>query len=260
MAALWPELLVAVLFLVGDIFWDGSAAGIAGFAAGVVSFLAFLPFGVRKPGLLAEGAVFGVMAFLGAGLIHAEALMGILLLLSAFLRWNLPGRMAGGALKGLLGKDGVRVMSFSMGTVFLLHAVAYAILEREGVGGTVNGAILFAAMYFSALAVTSRRLRKRTAASRPVITMMEGETAVLQINASEVLTFILSSPGARKAVVEFLSPKVPDSRILKALSCALRIDGYDSVVITQWNGDSLDLEMDGFRETPGGWMKPLYPF
>ena len=38
-SAIWPELLVAVLFLAGDLIWDGTAAGIAGAAAGVISFL-----------------------------------------------------------------------------------------------------------------------------------------------------------------------------------------------------------------------------
>jgi len=258
-SAIWPELLVAVLFLAGDLIWDGTAAGIAGAAAGVISFLALLPFRRRKPGLIAEGALFGIMAFLGAGLIHAEALLGALLLLSAAFRWNLPGRVAGGMLKGILGEDGTRLFSLFMGAVFMLHAGAYVLLERAGLGGTLNGAILFAALYLPALAVTSRRVRKITQYSRPVVSVMEDGTAVLLSDGSELLSLRLRRQGERIAAVEFLSPKVPGSRIIVELSKALSLDGYEMMTITQWEGDPLDLEMDGFSETPQGWIKRLPP-
>ncbi len=259
-AAIWPELLVAVLFLAGDLIWDGTAAGVAGLAAGVLSFLALLPFHRRKPGLMVEGALFGIMAFLGAGLIHIEAVLGALLLLSAAFRWNLPGRMAGGMLKGILGEEGTRLMSLSMGTVFILHAGAFAVLEREGLGGTLNGAVLFAALYIPALVVTSRRLRRIPRGSRPVISALEDGTAVLLSDGSEVLSFRLCIPGERIASVEFLRPKVPGHRIVGELSRALSLDGYGTMKITGWEGDALDLEMDGFRETRDGWAKRLVPF
>lgn len=264
MRRLWPELMVLVLFLTGDILWNGMASAAAGAAAGLVSFLVLLLFHRRKPGLLLEGLLFGgvtalgtVVSFPGGTVILMELLLGVILLSSSFLGLNIMERMAGGLGKGLVSASGSQVLSVALGSVFTVHAAVYALLVSQGSGGTVLGIALFTVLYLGAIKYSSRSIRKHEIASLPTLSRRENGVTVLLRNDEPLGEFKLTDEGAGTAAVfsPVLSAVIPE--FLKALGSSLKQNGFRWVVIHDWAGDELELEIDGFTSFDGKWKKRL---
>lgn len=264
MTALWPEFLVLVLFLAGDLLWSGIASAAAGLAAGILSFLVLLLFGRRKPGLIAEGVVFGgvtalgeIVSFPGGTVILMELVLGLILLVSVLFRWNIMEKMAGGMGKGFISSEGQGVLTAAMGAVFTLHSMIYAVLDWNGAGGLLTGISVFAGLYLIALRLSSKRIREAERAALPVIMDGPGDRSALKKNGSVLGTMILNDRGRRTAAITEPTLGVAPGEFLRDLEICLRRAGFRFLVLDDWQEDVLELEMDGFTKVQGCWKKPL---
>jgi len=262
--SLWPELLVLALFLAGDVFCDGMVSAAAGVAAGVVSFLVMLLFRRRKPGLIVEGLIFGgvtalgeILSFPGGNLILMELVAGLILLSSALFRWNIMERMAGGMGKGFVSSAGAKILTITLGGVFFIHSVTFALLSAYGSGGTVFGIVLFVVLYLVALRYSRGRIRRAERASFPRLVSRDGGDAFLEEGGSVLGKMRVTENGG--GIVQVSSPvlSVPAPEFLKTLEVCLRSNGFRFVHIEGWQGDELDLEIDGYTEYGGKWKKRI---
>lgn len=261
---LWPELTVLLLFLAADLIWSGMAAAAAGVAAGVASFTALFISGRKKPSLLIEGLIFGgvsalgeLIAFPGGNLILMEIVLGTILLVSIPFGWNLMGRMAGDLGRGFFSNARSNVLAAAMGFVFTLHGGLFVLLSLNGAGSLLAGAVLFAALYAAALRFSSKRMREAARSEFPeLIEAGDGRTAVRE--GGETLGRFSHDPGPAGILrITGLEADVPLHRFLSAMEKALAAAGHSAVLITGWEGDGLELEMNGFVEYEGGWRKGL---
>ncbi len=264
MTALWPELLVLVLFLAGDLFWDGMASAAAGAAAGVLSFVVLLFFKRRKPALILEGLVFGgitalgeTVAFPGGNLIFMELVLGQILLFSALFRWNIFEKMAGGLGRGFISSAGQGILTAVMGGIFTLHSVIYAVLTYMGAGDLLAGVILFAVLYIVALKLYSSRLKEADRRGIPVLLKDREDGYVLKKQNENLGTFALKDNGGGNAIVSGVSIQVSTGEFLTALEKCLRREGFRFLLLHNWQEDELELEMDGFSRFREFWRKPL---
>lgn len=264
MIQLWPELLVLLLFLASDFFLTGMAAAAGGLGAGLVSFLVLLIAGRRKPSLLVEGLIFGgvtalgvVIDFPGGNLILMELVIGVIFLISVPLGWDLLEKMTGKYGRGLLPAGGSGILALALGMVFTIHGAVYAFLAMSGSGGVILGAAFFAVLYLAALRLSSPFMKRARGKTCPeIVEKAEGE-AVLK-RGDTVLGEVTLQPGASGLVrVTSIEARVPWDAFLPALEEGLKMRGFFSVLITSWEGDPLELEMNGFVDTPGGWRKRL---
>ena len=264
MTVLWPELLVLVLFLAGDLFWDGMASAAAGAAAGVVSFLVLLLFRRKKPALILEGFVFGgitalgeTVAFPGGTVIFMELILGLILSFSALFRWNIIEKMAGGLGKGFISSAGQGILTAVMGGIFTLHSVVYAILTYLGAGDLLTGVILFAVLYIAALKLYASRIKEADRSEMPILFKDREDGFVLKKKNENLGTFALNDKGRGTAVVSGVSTQVSTGEFLAALEKCLRREGFRFLLVHNWQEDELELEMDGYSRFQEFWRKPL---
>ncbi len=127
----------------------------------------------------------------------------------------------------------------------------------SGSGGVIPGAALFAVLYLAALRLSSPFMKRARGKTCPeIVEKAEGE-AILK-RGDSVLGEVILQPGASGlARVTSIDARVPWDAFLPALEEGLKRRGFPSVLITDWEGDPLELEMNGFLQTPGGWRKRL---
>lgn len=262
MKALWPELLVLVLFLTGDIFFSGMDAAAAGVAAGVAAYVILLCTGKKKPGLLMEGLVFGAITalgtfvqFPGGSLILMELVLGLILLVSVPAGWNLLAKMAGGAGRGLFSSKQAGIMSLAMGGTFTAHALLYAGLHLAGHGSVWAGAVLFAVLYISSLRLSAGRMKTSRAEDGPVVTDSAGGLLNISFQSTLLGTFRLGNGSI--AEISEISLETQEHVFLRNLEIYLKSRGFRSVSISQWPEDEIELQMRGYSLLAAKWRKAL---
>jgi hypothetical protein len=240
------------------------AAAAGGVGAGLISCLALLAAGRKKPVLLVEGLVFGgvtalgeLVAFPGGKLILMELVIGVLFLLSVPLGWDLLERITGGLARGMVPPGGSGILTLTLGGVLVIHGAVYTILSMNGSGGLITGAVLFVLLYVAALRLASTFMKRALKNVLPELTETDDEASVLR-RGDSVLGKLRFEPVASGLVrVTWLDMRVPGDAFLPSLEAALKGRGFGSVLITGYEGDCLELEMNGFVHTPAGWRKRL---
>lgn len=263
MKKLWPELLVLVLFLLGDLFWNGLASAAAGAAAGLLAFGILLIFKKKKPGLIVEGLIFGGITALGefvdypgGTIILMELVFGVTLLVSVLLGKNLISKMAGGFGKGLFSEAQSRVLSIILGYVFFSHSVLCTILALTGFLNWMTGGTLFIFMYLSALRMSKSRMKSAIKDSLPALQEEEG---VYRLKA-EGQTFgriRLTDEDGTAVTAEIVSIESKPYEFLKQLETVMKKRGIRIFTIDCWSWDEIELEMRGFAILDGKWRKRI---
>lgn len=264
MKKLWPELLVLVLFLIADLFWDGLASASAGASAGLLAFGVLLLFKKKKPGLIVEGLLFGGITALGelvdypgGTLILMELVFGLILAVSVFSGKNIISRMAGGFGKGLFSEQQSRILAMTIGSVFLIHAVLCTILA---ISGTLNwwiGGVLFFLMYLLALRVSKARMNSALQDFLPMLVAEQNGAYRLEVSGQISGRILLTGETGSAVAVETISIESMPHEFLKQLETVMKRRGMRSIVIDCWIGDEIELEMQGFVCIHGKWRKRL---
>lgn len=264
MKKLWPELLVLVLFLLGDIIWDGMASAVAGAAAGLLAFLILLALKKKNSGLILEGLVFGGITALGelfeypgGTLILMELVFAVILLLSVLSGKNIISRMTGGLGKGLFSESQSRILSLVLGFVFLGHSLFSTILSLSGHFSWWLGGTIFFVMYFLALRVSKAAMRNAVQSSLPMI--LEEKEGVYRLEVDRMVTgrIRLTHETSTTAVAEIVSIESKPHEFLKQLESVMKRRGLRSFTVESWIWDELELEMQGFIAVDGNWRKRL---
>ncbi len=259
MRALWPEALLAVLFLAGDLFFAGTAAAAAGASAGVIAYLASLLSGRGKAVLLVEGLVLSVLtltahftSFPGGAFTLSEVVLGAFLLVSGIRGKPALAAMAGPLARGMMSKDEVSVLTMSTGGAFLFHGVASVLLCSSGDGNPLIRTVLLVPVFLAAGALSGRRLRKIRKQALPVL---EGSDDGMVLTAGGVRMGKVRVRGEGTAAVVEVIEMEPGS--LPFLEKALTRLGHRAVLVTSWPHDSLLLSINGYSASGPNWRKIL---
>lgn len=261
MAGLWPELLLALLFLVGDILFTGVKAAAAGALAGFIAFTAARIAGKRKPILLVEGLALSavtlaaeLLSFPGGALALAGIVLGAFLFVTGLRGRPALAHVAGPMVGRLISDEEGAVLSVFAGGAFLVYGAATAALSASGRGGQVSGLVLLPAVMALAGVLSGRRLRKLRERSVPRLAEPEGSgLSTLSVR---------GLPAGRVKVTEEGSVAVVEVHELEAeslalLEKALARAGYRSLVVTAWPHDPVHLEIGGYSGGGGHWRKVL---
>ena len=256
-----PELLLAGLFILGDLFLEGTAAAVATFAAGVLAWVVSLLAGRGRIALLLEGAVLGgltmaalLTSFPGGALALTEVVLGGFLLVSGLAGRPALERLGGGLARGMLSKGEGVILSLYIGGGVLAHGAVTAAMTEPG----ESGGVLLTALLPLFLAVSGYAARRRLKGlSRSLLPRLQGSPGGEQTLVSpegRVLGRILvtGEGGAASVRVKELDPAG-----LAALEAVLAAGGYRSLLITEWPGDTLPLEMSGYSGSRGRWLRRL---
>ncbi|MCK5785085.1 MAG: hypothetical protein KAH54_00855 [Candidatus Sabulitectum sp.] len=264
MKILWPELLVLVLFLLGDLLWDGFASAAAGAGAGLLAFLILLAFKKKKPGLIVEGLTFGGITALGefvdypgGTLLLMELVFAVILLVSVISGKDIISRMAGGFGRGLFSEQQSRVLSMTLGSVFLLHSLLCTILVLLGHFSWWVGSILFAVMYLLALRMSKAGMKSAILDSLPIL--IEEKDCFYCLKVDGLVTGriqIIEEAGATSTVGISVVETEPH-KFLKQLEAALKRRGTRNLTVEGWSLDEIEMEMQGFVKFDGKWRKRL---
>ena len=262
MKTLWPELLVLVLFLIGDIFFTGLEAAAAGVVAGLSAYLVLFFTGKKKPALIVEGFVFGavtalgtIVQFPGGSLILMELVLGLILLISVPVGWNLLERMSRGLGKGLFSSEQARIMSIALGSAFTLHALVFAGLHLMGFGNPWIGIVLFSVLYIVSLRLSAGKMRSLRKEESPAISDTGDGLFKLTLKNDLLGTFRLTDGSL--AEVSEVHLQVEEHRFLSNLEVCLKKLGFTSVSISQWQESELELQMRGYSLFDGKWRRTL---
>ncbi len=264
MKQLWPELLVLVLFLLGDILWDGLASAAAGVAAGLLSFILLLAFRKKKPGLIIEGLIFGgitalgdLVKYPGGTLILMELVFAVILLVSILSRRNILAGMAGGLGKGLFSDQQYRILTRTLGYVFLIHSLVCTILAVLGFLNKQFGGILFLVVYLLALKLSKSGMKNAVLDSLPVL--MEEEEGVYRLETNGLISgrLRLADETSTTVTARIVSLESQPHEFLLKLEIAMKRRGIRGLTIDSWNWDEIELEMDGFVKIEEKWRKRL---
>lgn len=259
MRAHWPEVLLAALFLAGDLFFSGTAADAAGAAAGVIAYLASVVSGRRKAALLVEGLVLSAIAivarlisFPGGTFTLFEVALGAFLLLSGLTGGHALEAVTGSLARGMINPDESPVLSVHAGGAFLLHGIVSVLLTMFTGTGAFLRNVLLVPLFAVAIALASRRLGKLRKLSLPALEGSEGRM-ILTCGGIRLGDVRVRGDGTA-AAVEVLEME-PDS--LPLLETALARLGHRAVLITAWPHETLLLAMNGYAESGPDWRKML---
>lgn len=264
MKKLWPELLVLVLFLLGDLLWDGIASAAAGAAAGFLAFLILLLFKKKKPGLIIEGLLFGSITALGelvdypgGTLILMELVFAVILLVSVLSGKDIISRMAGGLGKGLFSEQQSRILSVTLGSVFLFHSALCTILALLGFFSWLIGGILFFVTYLLGLQMSRAGMKRAVRDSLPVL--LEEKEGIYRLELRGLISgkIRLTSETGITVIAEIVSIESKPHEFLNQLETVMKRRGMRSFSIDCWIGDEIELEMQGFIAFDGKWRKRI---
>ncbi|MFO7626943.1 MAG: hypothetical protein R6V62_06775 [Candidatus Fermentibacteraceae bacterium] len=259
MRALWPEALLAALFLAGDLFFTGTAAAAAGASAGVIAYLASVFSGRRKTVLLLEGLVLSaltlialVTSFPGGAFTLSEVALGTFLLVSGIRGKPALAAMAGSLARGMMSADEGSVLSTFAGGALLFHGAVSALLSVFGNGDAVISIVLIVPVVLVTGALSGRRLREIRKQSLPVL---EGPDDRMVLTAGGVPLGEVRVKGEGTAAVVEVIDMEPGN--LPFLENALARLGHRVVIVTTWPHDSLLLSMNGYTAAGSNWRKML---
>jgi hypothetical protein len=159
--------------------------------------------------------------------------------------------------KGLFSREQSRVLSLTLGFVFLAHSLFCTVINVFGFLNLWTGAILFAVMYLLALRMGKTSMRKAALSGLPVLIMENDGYFCLQLNGRIEGRVLLRDETGAFVTVEIISMESEPHEFLKQLEVALRARGVQSIVFDSWAGDELELEMQGFVCFQGKWRKML---
>ncbi len=264
MKKLWPEILVLVLFLLGDLLWDGLNAAFAGVTAGILAFSILLCFKKKKPALLVEGLLFGGITALGefvdypgGNIILMEVIFGVILLVSAFSGKNLLMKMAGGLAKGLFSESQARILSMTLSSVLLLHSTICTILALTGLLSWWLGAVLFFVIYMIALRLSQSGMKKSIQESKPVFVETDHDSFVLKKVEVILGEIRFSRDMSTMVITEVVSIGLKPHEFLRQLEIAAKLVFIKNLNIENWELDEIELEMQGFSNIEGVWKKRI---
>ncbi len=264
MKKLWPELLVFVLFLLGDLLWDGLALAAAGVAAGFLAFGILLLFRKKKPGLIVEGLLFGGITALGelvdypgGTLILMELVLGLILMVSVLSGKNIISKMTGGLGRGLFSEQQSRILSVTLGSVFIIHAVFCTIIAFSGFLNWWIGGVLFFLMYLTALRTSRARMNSALRDSLPALVEEPDGVYNLEVSGQISGRILLTGETGSAVTAETISIESMPHEFLKQLETVMKRRGMRSITVDCWIGDEIELEMQGYTCINGKWRKRL---
>lgn len=264
-----PTLVVLVGYLAADIFLSGYAAALLVISLGLGEYFFMLVFrGTKHPSLIMEGAVLAgaglageVLAargYNGAGYILLEIIFaGVLLISTATGKPWLASqikRFAGFSA----GREFSRDMSVGMGFLFLTHSILLTItMFLKGSVSVFPAALSFIMLYIVTVYVLRKRQQKVRILTVPQLRSGDEGKYFLEV-AGDRLAVLSMSPGV---VTDIFSVDIAVGcevhRFLESLEECLKASGCRAVRFTEWGGDTISLEMAGYREVPAGWNKIL---
>lgn len=259
MRALWPEVLLAVLFLAGDLFFSGTAAVAAAASAGAIAYLASLLAGRRRTVLLLEGIILAALSlaalltsFPGGPFILFELVLGAFLLVSGLLGKPALEAVTGSLAKGMIPSEGGSFLSAYAGGAFLFHGALSVLINVLAGADTLLCALLSLPVFVAAGVLSSRRLGRIRKLSLPVLEGA-GDGMTLKAGGKRLGEVTVHGEGsaAAVAVIEMEPGNLP------LLERALARLGHRAVLITAWPHDTLLLSMSGYSEAGPNWRKIL---
>lgn len=254
----WPELLLASLFLLGDLFLGGYAVA-AGAGAGAAAFLVSLLAGKPKPSLLLEGLLLSaitliaeVSSFPGGAFAFAEITLGLFLLVAGLRGKPALTWMAGSLGRNLLPENEGVVLSVFIGGAFLIHGGITTTLSIFGRGGMWLHLVLLAPLAALAGILAAPRLRRLRMASMPVLFPC-GEDGVMALQSGgDSLGKVRLTEEGRSALVQ---PLELEPQHMPLLERAIAHRGFRFLSLTGWPHDELHLEIGGFIKVGDRWRK-----
>ncbi len=261
MRGLWPEFLLAALFILGDILFTGYMAFAAGAVAGVLAYAASFLSGRRKASLILEGLVLssialiaGLTAFPGGSFCLMEIAAGAYLLFSGLCGRPALARIAGPLARGMIPGNEDAVLSKYSGGAFLIHGCATVVLSLAGAGNRILILLLLVPVFSVAGVLARKRIGRAAAASLPCL-LEEGDSgqATLVVRGRRSGHVRVREEGSC-AYVEAVELEAGD---LPSLEKALAGRGFRSMVITHWPGDPIQLEINGFSGPDGNRRKRI---
>lgn len=264
MRKLWPELLVLVLFLAGDMLWNGFASAAAGVGAGLLAFVILLLFKKKKPALIVEGLLFGGITALGeffsypgGTLLLMELVLGVALFTASILGKDVLSRMAGGFSKGLFSEQQSAILSKTLGSVLLIHAALCTLLAFGGYLHWWSGAVLFVLIYMIALRKSRTKMKSSARNSLPVL--VEEAEGVYRLEKQGTICSRLRLTDEDGIIVdaEVLTLEIAPHDFICIFEEALRKNGFHGIAIDNWPYDEIELEMKGYSLLDGKWRKRL---
>lgn len=259
MRALWPEALLAALFLAGDLFFTGTAAAAAGASAGMIAYLASAVSGRRRTVLLLEGLVLSaltlvalVTSFPGGAFTLSEVALGVFLLVSGLRGKPALTELAGSLARGMMSANEGSVLSVFVGGAFLFHGVVSALLHVFGNGASALSIALILPVVLTTGALSGRRLREIRKQSLPFLEV-DDDRMVLTAGGARLGEVRVQGEGTA-AVVEVVDMEPGNLPLLEKALVRL---GHRSVLVTAWPHDSLLLSMSGYAAAGRNWRKIL---
>ncbi|MEA3267035.1 MAG: hypothetical protein U9P42_08880 [Candidatus Fermentibacteria bacterium] len=264
MKKLWPEFLVLGLFLLGDVVWDGLASAAAGAGAGILAYLVLLFFKIKKPGLIVEGLLFGGITalgefvdFPGGTIILMELVLGAILLVSMIIGRNLITALAGGLGKGLFSRSQYRILSMTLGSVFLLHAALSVVMALYGFLSWWSGGILFLLLYFFALGLSRSGMKNAVVKSMPELVEENEGNYRLEAEGRTSGKMRLAGESSNATTIQLISMELRPHEFLRQLEIAMKRRGVKSLAIDCWDRDEIELEIQGYVKINEVWKKRI---
>jgi hypothetical protein len=259
MRALWPETLLAVLFLAGDLLFTGIAAAAAGASAGVLAYLVSVLSGRPKTVLLLEGLALSAItlialftSFPGGAFILSELALGAFLLLSGLRGRPALTAIAGSIGRGMISEREESLLSVFAGGAFLFHGAVSAVLASFGHGEAILSIALLLPVFLTTGALSGRRLREFRKRSLPALERSD-DRVFLSAGGVRLGEVRVQGDGA-VAIVEVVDMEPGN---LPHLEKALARLGHRSVLVTAWPHDPLLLSMNGYADAGPNWRKIL---
>jgi len=266
---MYPTLIVIAGYLTADIFLRGYTAALAVFSLGLGEFLFLKVFRNKKhPALILEGAVLAaaglageklaVLGYSGAGYVILELILaGALLVSTARGKPWLASQMK--RFSGFsAGREFSAQMSVLMGLLFLTHGIFLVVLiSLTGRVPAIPAILSFAVLYL--LGILYMRKKQKTVSERNAPVLLKGDEGEVILELSgEKLGTMMMQPGAVTIVGK---TEITEDRevheFLEALERYLKHRGCKALRFTEWDGDTLPLEISGYSRTPAGWNKIL---
>jgi hypothetical protein len=264
-----PTLLVLAGYLAAEIFLRGYAAAGAVMLLGLGEYSFMLVFRKKNhPSLIVEGAVLAGIGALGvilsgAGYPGAEFVLLELILGGVLVGSTMRGRPWLATLMKRMalfpvGMEFAGDASMVIGTLFILHGTFMgAMLLVSGSIPVPLSMLVFALLYASAVFLMRRRLKGRAGKDMPVLISEEYDRMSLELAGRRLGSMELDLAPAASVSRIVIPGDVQVHELLDSLEKLLRSRGCRALRITDWTGDGLPLEMNGYTRTPAGWNKML---
>ncbi len=264
-----PTLVVLVGYLAADIFLSGYAAALLVISIGLGEFLFLLVFrGTKHPSLILEGVVLAVAGlagevlaargYNGAGYILLEIIFAGVLLISTVTGkpWlaSQIKRFAGFSASREFSRD----MSVGMGFLFLTHSILLTIIMfLKGSVSVLPAALSFIILYIVTVYILRKRQKKFRILTSPQLRKGGEGEYLLEIAGDRLASLSMCLGVVTDISAVDIAKRYEVHQFLKSLEDSLKASGCRAVRFTEWDADTLPLELAGYREVPAGWNKIL---